>query len=181
MKITLLAGMIYCLGFFQQDEPLSKVANIELPQRAERINKNEINNNTKRKFKSTYVISQFDQLYKVDEVLFGFEDYKVQKDDFRTLEDRKNEWLGAMYENNSNPNKNVERAEIIKVNNTKFLIMTALRNDEYFCSFISDKKGSRGISGSLQYKAVDKGNAEKLLNTILNRLIFKAPSLSNDN
>ncbi len=177
----MLAGVIYCLAFFQQDEPLSKVANIELPQRSERISKNNIGINTKRKFKSTYAISQFDQIYKVDEILFAFKDYKTQKDDFRGLEDRKNDWLGAMYENNPNANKNVERAEIIKVNKTKFLIMISLHDGDYYCSFISDKKGSGGISGSMQYKAVDKDKAEKLLNVILNHISFKAPSLSNDN
>ncbi|WP_029276293.1 hypothetical protein [Pedobacter borealis] len=179
MKIILVAALINCCVLFQQDEPLSKVANVELPQKSLRMNKASLPAKAKGRFKSTLAISKYEHVYEVDNVLLAFADYNEAKDDFKGLEDRKTEWLGGMSE--LGLKANVDKAEIIKVNNTRFLIMGLKNGDEYYCSFISDKKGSRGISGSIQYKAEDKDKAEKILSDFLKRISFKAPSLSRDN
>ncbi|MBO9672229.1 MAG: hypothetical protein J7577_02210 [Sphingobacteriaceae bacterium] len=179
MKIILVAALINCCVLFQEEEFLSKVANIELPQKSLRMNKANLPAKTKNRFKSTFAISQYEHLYEVDSILLAFADYSEAKDNFKGLEDRKNEWLGGM--SGLGLKANIDRAEIIKVNNTRFLIMGLKNGDEYYSAFISDKKGSKGISGSLQYKAEDKEKAEIILNDFLKGISFKAPFLSRDN
>jgi hypothetical protein len=177
MKIILVAALINCSVLFQQDEPLSKVANVELPQKSLRMNRASLP--AKARFKSTLAISQYEYLYEVDNILLAFADYKEAKDNFKGLEDRKSEWLAGISE--MGLKAKLDRAEIIKVNNTRFLIMGLKNGDEYYCSFISDKKGTRGISGSVQYKAEDKEKAEIILSNFIKHISFKAPSLSGDN
>jgi len=59
--------------------------------------------------------------------------------------------------------------------------MSLKNGDEYYSSFISDRKGSKGISRSIQYKAEDREKGEIVLLDFLKRISFKAPSLSGDN
>lgn len=171
--------MINCFTFFKQEEPLSRVANIELPQKSARLSKNELAAISKRRFKTSLAMSQYTRTFDIGGVLLGFEDYTTDLKDFKGLEDKKEEWVNMMKGTGGTPN--IDRAEIIKVNNTRFLIQSIKSGDEYFTSFISDKKGRKGISGSLQYKLADKEKADKILNEFLKKISFKAPSLSGDN
>ncbi len=179
MKTILIATLLSCLSIFRQEEPLSRVANVELPQKSQRINNNNLPAEAKSRFKSTMAISQYKHLYEVDKMLLAFSDYSETKNNFKALEDRRDEWLGGM--NELGLKSNINRAEIIKINNTRFLIMSLKNGDEYYSSFISDRKGSKGISGSIQYKAEDREKGEKVLLDFLKRISFKAPSLSGDN
>lgn len=179
VKTYLFIALTCLVGFMQQEEPLSKVANIELPQKSQRISQKDVTDFKSKRFKSDNPMSKLGHVYRVDGIIFGFKDYTSAKDDFTALEDKKNEWLGVM--NEVGLKSNVTRAEIIKVNNTRFLICTSLKDGEYYSVFTSDKKGRKGISGSLQYVESDKVKADNILNEILKRLSFNAPSLSGDN
>lgn len=179
MKIILVVALISCLSIFQQNEPLSKVASVELPQKSLRMNRANLPSTAKNRFRSTMAISQYQHLYDVDKVLLAFSDYSEAKNNFKGLEERRDEWLGGV--NEVGLKANVDKVEIIKVNNTRFLITRLKNGDEYYCSFISDRKGSKGISGSLQYKAEDKEKAERILADFFKHISFKAPSLSESN
>ncbi|WP_412468563.1 hypothetical protein [Pedobacter sp. KLB.chiD] len=59
MKIILIATLLSCLSIFRQEEPLSRIANVELPHKSQRINNNNLPAEAKSRFKSTMAISQY--------------------------------------------------------------------------------------------------------------------------
>lgn len=95
MKIF-VAIMINGFTFFQQEETLSKAANIKLPQKSVRLSKNELAAIGKRRFKTSLAMLQYASTYDVGRILLGFEDYPTDLKDFKGLEDRKEEWVNMM-------------------------------------------------------------------------------------
>ena len=95
MKIF-VAIMINGFTFFQQEEPLSKAANINLPQKSVRLSKNELAAIGKRRFKTSLAMLQYASTYDVGRILLVFEDYTTDLKDVKGLEDRKEEWVNMM-------------------------------------------------------------------------------------
>lgn len=95
MKIS-VAIMINGFTFFKLEELLSRVANIELPQKSVRLSKNELAAIGKRGFKTSLAMLQYASIYDVGRILLGFEDYPTKLKDFKGLEDRKEEWVNMM-------------------------------------------------------------------------------------
>lgn len=168
---TLIIALIYCFCSTAQQATLSNVVIINIPKKALKINKEQAVAYSKKNFKKSEISSlNTKNLYKIDQVIFGFWDSKVGLEGRRTLEDIKAEAL-ELYKLSSSIT--VHDASIKKINNVGLLVINYKNGDANYYRFISEYRNHQSMSGIVQYELSDRRNATKILDEVLKSITFK--------
>jgi hypothetical protein len=171
MKTTLamITSLILFIAF--QQEPLSKAGAVKLPVNLDRVDTKQIGSFEKANFKYLSSTKGLKHIFKKGNIIFGFEDFIRPEELATSLEDYKERILGEVEEIEARKTK--ETADIVKYNNTKFLIRKAIREDECYYYFVSETHAGLGIKGGIQFKKADQQKAETILNDFLKNFQFK--------
>jgi hypothetical protein len=171
MKTTLamITSLILFIAF--QQEPLSKAGTVKLPVNLDRVDTKQIGTFEKTNFKYPSSTKNLQHIYKLGHVLFGFQDYTRPIGYDVSLEGLRDRMVGEVEEIEARKTK--ETVDIVKYNNTKFLIRKAIRDDECNYYFISETYAGSGIKGGIQFKKADQQKAETILDDFLKNFQFK--------
>lgn len=169
MKIIITTALVSFLAFAKPQEPLSMVASIKAPVNAENKSKEGILLYEKENFKSVTAIKEFKHIYKVGEILIGFEDSEGPVG-YNTLEEQRDRILGEVEEILAAGTN--DKVDILTLNGTKYLIRKRNKNEEYFYYFTSEAKNNKGIKGRILFKKKDLLRAEVLLQDLLKSIKF---------
>ncbi|NQX39546.1 hypothetical protein SAMN05421820_10269 [Pedobacter steynii] len=167
--IAIITNVILFIAF--QQEPLTKVGTIKLPNSRENVELGQIRSFEKANFKYPSSTKNLQHIYKLCNVLFGFQDYTRPIGYDVSLEGLRDRMVGEVEEIEARKTKEI--VDIVKYNNTKFLIRKAIRDDECNYYFISESRAGLGIKGGIQFKKADQQKAETILNDFLKNFQFK--------
>ncbi len=169
----LIAGLICLSSVFQQEEPLSKVANIKIPEKARRITVEQVEPKLSKEFKyGKRAASGMKNVFETDGVIVAFDDLSASVG-IDKLEDRQASELHTIREMGGEVAAGLDETKIVMINNIKFYILKRHVKDEYFYSFVSERKDHKGIYGSVIFKKEKKENAEKVFEHLLKSISFK--------
>ncbi|NQX38813.1 hypothetical protein SAMN05421820_101848 [Pedobacter steynii] len=170
MKTTIAIITSVILSIVFQQAPLSEIGTIKLPVNLDHSDGKQIAAFEKVNFKYLSSTRGLKHIYKIGDILFGFEDFSRPEKLAGSLEDYKERILGEV--ESIELRKTKETVDIIKHNNTKFLVRKAIREDECYYYFMSDTRAGAGIRGGIQFKKADQQKAEKILNDFLKNIQF---------
>jgi len=168
-------GVFYTLNTIGQQVILSDAANVKLPQRAEKLNKQQALSYVGKKFNNDkmalYTIknANTNQLYKVDNVLISFftANRSVEDDHLNKLKKGLDE---------TSKNDKTYTSSIRTVNENQILITHYSRSDieyyDFFCFSGNKSNLTNAVSGGLQFAKADHDNGTVILTDILNSLKF---------
>jgi hypothetical protein len=170
----LIIGIIYgfsCLG--QKVVSLNDAVNVELPNGAEKINKEQAISYAGKKFNNDKILLNSiskrrpEHMYKVNDVLISlFTDNNSVKEEHLT---EMKKGLDEMFKGNLTYISNLK-----KVNNNSVLVLNYIMgNVEYYRFFSYNANNSRAITGILEFDKTDQTKAAVILEHILNSTGFK--------
>lgn len=170
---TFFTGLICLLSVFVQEEPISKVANIKAPEKAQRIELAE----AKQRFASSYrYVRQLPRgmknIYEVDQIIIAFSDLESASDR-QTLEHRQKSEMETMKEMGGELVAGIDESKIVSVNSIRYYILKRHFKDEYFYSFVSEKNEYMGIYGTFIFKRDAKEKADRIFDKLLKGISFK--------
>jgi len=170
MKAIIITSLISFLALINLQEPLSKIASVKAPANAEKKSKDAIISYEKANFKRV-AVNGLKNIYKVGGVLIGFEDFEHLVDYNSTLEDHRDRALGEVEEILAAGTN--DKADILTLNGTRYLILKRNKGDEYFYYFMSEDKNKKGIKGRIEFKKKDLAHGETVLQDFLKGIKFK--------
>jgi len=171
MKTIIIISLISFLTLINFQEPLSKVAAVKAPVNAEKKSKEGILSYEKANFKRVAAIKGLKNIYKVGDVLIGFEDFEHPAGYNSTLDERRDRILGEGEEILAAGTN--DKVDIVTLNGTKYLIRKRNKGDEYFYYFMSEDKNRKAIKGRIQFKQKDLVQGEAVLQDFLKGIKFK--------
>lgn len=171
--LFLTIGVFYCLLSMGQQVILNDAVNVKLPQRAEKLNKEQALSYVGKQFNNNksalYAIRNTNQLYKVDNVLISFFTAKGSIED-----DHLNKLKKGLDE--TSKNDKTYTSSIRTVNGNQILVTHYSRSDieyyDFFCFSGNKSNLTSAISGGLQFAKADHDNGTAILTDILNSLEF---------
>jgi ethanolamine ammonia-lyase large subunit len=171
MKNVLTIIVISISSFFCQDVPLSKVAVIDKPISAEKIERNDILAFGKRKFKNFYVSDNNNiNYFKVGNILVSFWDVLEDETNNRNIDVKRKEITAVIKLVSTNI---IDETKLIENNKRLFAIIKYHNGDEYYFTFFSEYLNHKGISGQVQFKKQDLEKATAIFDKFVKGVKFK--------
>lgn len=169
MKIIIIAKSLIIFFLLFQDAPISSVANINIPSKAEKLNAVTLKKYVGKNFYANKSFKRIKNTYKVGNILIGFEDFIVNNNDSRSINEIKDD-MSAEGEELIAMGKKVT---LETINNRQFIICKSILSNECYYTFYSDFKNKKGISGAVLFKTKDKKNGEKVFDELIKNISFK--------
>ncbi|WP_443944296.1 hypothetical protein ACJVDH_15410 [Pedobacter sp. AW1-32] len=165
--LFILLTFIPFLSLAQQ--PLSKVAQLQVPKKSEVLTQSAGISYTKSNFKLLSVPNNMANTYQVDNVVVSFQDFKLPYP--VDLERIKQSSYG-------DPEYYFKRkitfsGSIQKFKYLSFFVKTVSKDDESYFWFISESKNLKGIEGCIAFKLKDAEQAKQILDNLLNSIELK--------
>lgn len=166
-SLTLKSLIIFFLLF--QDTPVSSIADIKLPARAERLSLVKLKKITDSNLKSSNGFQKIKHIYQIDGTVIAFEDIIVKKSEAKSLQEIRDGILSEGEEFLVSGKK----MTIETINKNQFLITRRIINDEFLLTFSSDTKNYKKIRGAVTFKVKEQKAGEKIFYELLNNIVFK--------
>jgi hypothetical protein len=170
--IFLITGIICSLSCMGQQMVLSDAANIKLPQRAEKLNREQVSSFASKKFNNDKIIlnaianDNTSHLYKVDDVLISINTATGSVEEGHLLNLKKG--LDEMSKKDKSYTSSIKTIN----NNQVLIIYETSGNVGYYNFFCFNSTNTSAVSGGLQFDKADKDNAAKILDDVLNGIEF---------
>jgi hypothetical protein len=170
MLATIVSVLVInvCYGNTVTDS-ISKVVTIKIPRNVQKVNRAEITTFSKENFRKPSIDTRLQNIYKIGNVLIGFEDFK--RDSPMDLDELKDRILGEG-ERIILAGTN-DKVSILNYNGIRFLIYKRHIDNDFFYQFVSEQRDNAGLRGSIQFKKTDMLKAIKILDRLFKSVAFK--------
>lgn len=173
---TIIISLICSLTFIQQQEPLSSLVNIKPPRNNERLSKSQYSLLIKKRFgKNRTIDEDVKNIYEIDGMILTFKDMILDNDysksNAKSLPQIKDEMVEMM--KHLHLKNNLDKAEIVKINNIDFFLFKTHLGDNYSYHFTSETRNYKYIIGSIEFEKQDKERADKIFDDLIKSISFK--------
>ena len=169
MLATIVSVLVInvCYGNTVTDS-ISKVVTIKIPRNVQKVNRAEITAFSKENFQKPSIDTRLQNIYKIGNVLIGFEDFKRDSPiDLDELKDRILEGERIILAGTN------DKVSILNYNGIRFLIHKRHIDNDFLYLFVSEQRDNAGMRGSIQFKKTDMLKAIKILDRLLKSVAFK--------
>ena len=169
MLATIVSVLVInvCYGNTVTDS-ISKVVTIKIPGNVQKVTRAEITAFSKENFQKPSIDTRLQNIYKIGNVLIGFEDFKRDSPiDLDELKDRILEGERIILAGTN------DKVSILNYNGIRFLIHKRHIDNDFLYQFVSEQRDNAGMRGSIQFKKTDMLKAIKILDRLLKSVAFK--------
>jgi hypothetical protein len=171
-KILTISILLHiCFTAFSQEKFFrTSKAKVKMPIVAQKLTQQELADYVKSNFKDSAIPTDAENVYKINNILLSYWDWPVNTGEpKRTLEERKNLTLvsyNSFNKKHGNLFKDIE-ANIITVNNIKYLIDKHSYNNDVYIWFFSEDRKINSLLGLVQFTKGNEAQANQVLNDFL--------------
>jgi hypothetical protein len=169
--ICIIIGLALSFTCIAQQDTLSKVISIHLPNGTEKLDKEKFKSHMKNNYNHVRIIEANKNIYKIGDMLLTFQDLHASSTGKLTLEDTKRQMVSIMRK--FDKTATIDEDSIETVNNIHFLIIKSHEDKEGHFLVYSDYNNDKYVSIILQFKMAEENEATKTLDEILKGIRFK--------